>query len=142
MGGVSDATATQETLQGCRAARLTGEVSLENNGGFVQMGFDLAGAGGTTTPSDHAGIAIDVLGNGERYDLRIRTEDLTRPWQSYRVGFKAPAEWTTYLFPFEDFAPYRTDLCFEPNRLRRIGVVAAGRAFCADVAVARIGFFA
>ena len=41
MGGVSDGTLVRETVSGRPALRMRGDVSLENNGGFVQMALDL-----------------------------------------------------------------------------------------------------
>lgn len=136
MGGVSQGRMTREVVQGREAVRLTGDVSLENNGGFIQMAFDTAYVAGTT------GITMAVLGNGESYDLRLRTTDLIRPWQSYVMTFVAKPAWTTLTLPFDIFQPYRTDVPFDPTKLRRVGVVAVGRAFQADVAVADFGFYA
>ena len=42
--------------------------------------------------------------------------------------------------PFEDF--YRTEGPLDTRRLRRIGVVAIGRAFSADLAVGGLRYFA
>lgn len=139
MGGVSTGGIGAEVVQGRDAVRLTGRVSLENDGGFIQMALDLPGdvfdAGGWT------GVELEVLGNGARYDLRLRTTDLTRPWQSYRADFAAPARWTTIRIPFVGLEPHRTDAPFDPRRLRRLGVLAVGRAFDADVAVAGIRLY-
>jgi hypothetical protein len=40
-----------------------------------------------------------------------------------------------------EFAPHRIDLPLNVRRLRRVGIVAIGRAFAADVAVARLAFY-
>jgi hypothetical protein len=42
MGGVSNGTMVRETVAGRPAIRMRGDVSLENNGGFVQIAIDLA----------------------------------------------------------------------------------------------------
>jgi hypothetical protein len=140
MGGVSTGQITRVTREGRDAVRLTGDVSLENNGGFVQMAFDLAG-GDRFDASGFDGIEIDVIGNGETYDLRLRTDQLTRPWQSFRTDFVATPEWQTIRIPFTRITPNRTDAVFDPTRLRRIGILAVGRAFQADVAVAGVRFY-
>lgn len=137
MGGVSSGQARQETVQGQDAIRLTGSVSLENNGGFVQIAFDIAG-GDVFDASDFTGIAVDVLGNGATYDLRLRTDALTRPWQSFRTEFTAPSSWTTIELPFIDFEAHRTDAAFDPAGLRRIGILAIGREIEADIAVSGV----
>lgn len=137
MGGVSTGQVTRGTWDGRHATRLTGQVSLENDGGFVQMASDLPDV--DTGP--FAGLAVDVRGNGERYDLRLRTTDLDRPWQSYRVDFPARPGWTTHRFDFDTFTPHKTDRPFNPAALRRIGIVAIGHAFAADVAVAAVRLY-
>ncbi|MBY5934223.1 CIA30 family protein [Tateyamaria omphalii] len=140
MGGVSSGQAVIEVVEGREAVRLTGAVSLENNGGFVQIAFDLAG-GGAFDASGYAGVALDVLGNGESYDLRLRTDALTRPWQSFRSEFVANEAWTTIRIPFTAFEAHRTDASFDPSRLRRIGILAIGREMQADIAVSGVRFY-
>lgn len=140
MGGVSSGQARRQIVEGRDAVRLTGVVSLENNGGFVQIAFDLAD-GAVFDVSGYTGIALDVLGNGETYDLRLRTDALTRPWQSFRTDFTAPTEWTTIKVAFMDFQPHRTDAAFEPARLRRIGILAIGREMDADISVSSVRLF-
>jgi hypothetical protein len=90
---------------------------------------------------DYAGIELDVLGNGERYNLHLRTEDMQYPWQSYRASFTAAADWTTVHLPFRDFEPHRLDSPLAPGRIRRIGLVAIGRAFQADLCLGRLAFY-
>jgi len=81
------------------------------------------------------GIAIDVFGNGEDYGVHLRTDYLARPWQSYRQNFTASADWRTVVLRFSTFVPYRTDVPLDTRRLRRIGLVAIGRAFRCDLAI-------
>jgi len=45
MGGVSRETVSHEVIDGECCVRLTGEVRLDNNGGFIQMAIDLAPEG-------------------------------------------------------------------------------------------------
>jgi len=136
MGGVSTGHITHAQVQGRVATRLTGQVSLDNNGGFVQMAFDLQ-----QDASDWTGVEIDVIGNGEVYELRARTDQLTRPWQSFRAEFTAPQEWTAVRIPFGDLTPRKTDATFDPAQLRRLGIVAIGREFAADIAVSGLRFY-
>jgi hypothetical protein len=141
MGGVSTGSLDICDVGGRRAARLTGAVSLDNNGGFVQMAFDLAPDGAAYDASDWLGFELDCYGNEEAYELRLRTTDLQRPWQSFRAEFFAPALWATRRFPFADFAPHKTDASFDPAHLRRVGVLAIGRAFDADIAVSAVRLY-
>ena len=141
MGGVSSGHVTRTAVSGRPAIRMEGAVRLENNGGFIQIALDLAPDGSNLDVSGFAGIAIDVLGNGEEYGLHLRTPDLTRPWQSYRQSFVAAPEWGVVQLPFAGFRPHRTDLALDTRHLRRLGIVAIGRAFHADLSVGGLRFY-
>ncbi|MSP03691.1 MAG: CIA30 family protein [Acetobacteraceae bacterium] len=142
MGGVSRGALSREIVAGRPAMRMRGEVSLENNGGFVQMALDLATDGAAIDASQWLGIELDVFGTGETYSAHLRTVDLTRPWQSYRQGFLAPLNWQTIRLPFSGFSPHRTDISLDLRRLKRLGLVAIGRAFAADLSIGGLRFFA
>lgn len=141
MGGVSQGTMRWETIEGRTAIRMQGDVSLENNGGFLQIALDLNQKGNNIDASGWQGIEIDVFGNGEEYNLHLRTADIRRPWQSYRQTFHAPSAWTTIRLSFADFTPYRIEAPLDLKKLRRIGIVAIGRAFTADIAIGGVRFF-
>nr|WP_025057283.1 CIA30 family protein [Sulfitobacter noctilucicola] len=141
MGGVSTGQIEQVETEGHSATRLTGSVSLDNNGGFVQMAFDLNEDGSTFDASRFIGIEMDVIGNDEAYDLRLRTDQLEKPWHSYRTDFFSKSELQTVRIPFSQIEPHRTDIPFDAARLRRIGILAIGREFEADVAVTGIRFY-
>jgi hypothetical protein len=141
MGGVSRGQISKEAVLGHQATRLTGEVSLDNNGGFLQMAFDFAPGGGPVDASGWSGIEMDVCGNAESYDFRLRTTDLSKPWQSYRAAFTAPQAWTSLRFAFDTLERHRTDAPFDPKAVRRLGLVAVGRVFTVDIAVRNVRFF-
>lgn len=141
MGGVSSGEMKREHVGGRPALRIRGDVSLENNGGFVQIALDLAPDGGVVAARHWTGIEIEVFGNGERYNLHLRTADVVRPWQSYRADFIATSEWRTVRLPFATFEPHRIDVPLDLAHLRRLGIVAIGRAFAADVAIGKLQFY-
>ena len=141
MGGVSKGGMTQEIYNGRMACVLRGAVSLENNGGFVQIAFDLNPKGSSFDASAWSGLVLDVCGNDESYDLRLRTSDLIRPWQSFRTGFEATPLWQSKRIPFEAFEPHRTDAEFHASKLKRIGILAIGRACQAEVAIASLRLY-
>ena len=142
MGGVSGGVLERATVDGRMALRLRGTVSLRNNGGFLQCALDLAAGGGAVDASGWAGVQMDVCGNGESYNLHLRSTDLDRPWQSFRHGFDAPPRWQRLRLPFAGFAAHRTDQPLRLTRLRRLGLVAIGREFEADLCLADIRFYA
>ncbi|MDH3597359.1 MAG: CIA30 family protein [Rhodospirillales bacterium] len=141
MGGVSEAAVARDMVDGRPCLRLTGDVRLENNGGFIQAALDLAPPGSTLDASDFTGLSLVARGNGEAYSLHLRTPENRRPWQSYRAQFTAGPDWETIDLPFADFAPYRLDAPLDTARIRRLGLVAIGRAFHADLAVSRLGLY-
>ncbi len=142
MGGISNGTMVREMVAGRPAIHMRGDVSLENNGGFVQIALDLAPGSDAVDASAWRGLELDVFGNGEEYGVHLRTAELSRPWQSYRQSFRAEPRWQTIRLAFPDFVPHRTDIPLNMHRLRRIGVVAIGRAFSADLAVGGLRYMA
>lgn len=140
MGGISSGRLEPAVVAGRPCLRLTGEVSLENSGGFVQASLDLDPAG-TLDARGYRGIELDVYGNDQDYNLHLRTADTRIVWQSYRAGFHAGLEWRTLRLPFTDFQPYRISQPLDLQALRRLGVVAIGREMRADVCIGRIGLY-
>ena len=141
MGGVSRGALSIGSKDTEPVARLTGAVCLDNNGGFIQMAFDLAPEGGVMDASGWTGLELTLRGNGETYDIRLRTAQLTRPWQSFRTSVTASPAWRVLRLPFDDFQPHRTEAPFDPSALRRIGVLAIGAEFDADISVTGVGFY-
>ena len=140
MGGHSRGEMTRELMGGRAAICMRGEISLENKGGFVQIALDLAPYGKVVDPVERVGIELDVIGNGDEYNVHLRTNTLARPRQSYRHVFKTFEKWRTVQLPFNQFVAHRTQLAFDSHRLRRIGVVAMGRAFTAELGIGGVRF--
>ncbi len=114
---------------------------MDNNGGFVQAALDLTPGSAALDASGYTGIRLVVRGNGEDYSVHLRTPDNVRPWMSYRAHFKTTPDWKTVELPFKDFAPHRIGVPLNIKRLRRLGLVAIGRAFSADLAVAEVSLY-
>ncbi len=141
MGGISEISVARDILEGRSCMHLTGHVSLENEGGFVQASLDLTEDEDGLNASAYAGIRLVARGNGEKYSVHLRTPDNVRPWQSYRAHFIAGSLWQRHDLPFSDFAPHRIDAGLDVTRLRRIGLVAIGRSFDADLALSELSFY-
>ena len=135
MGGVSDGALARVEVAGRPALRMTGTVRTENNGGFVQMALDLAPGGGLLDASGWTGLELDLTGNGEVYGVHLRTDAVRRPWQSWRQTVRAGPEWAVVRLRFDDFHAHRIDAPLDPRRLKRLGLVAIGRPFAADLAL-------
>jgi len=140
MGGVSTARMQWREIDGRHALCLSGDVRLENNGGFVQINLDLA-PDGTLDGRRFQGIRLVVQGNGERYHVHLKTSATRLPWQSYRATFNAGLGWHEVRLPFDKFVPHRLVPALDVARLRRLGVVAIGQPMRADICVAEIGFY-
>ena len=140
MGGVSTARIAFEEIQGRRCLCLSGDVSLDNNGGFIQASLDLASEG-MFDAGKYKGVRLIARGNGESYNLHLKTADVQRPWQSYRSSFRPGFEWREIQLPFTGFVPYRIDMPLNVHKLRRVGIVAIGAASTAELCVAEIGFY-
>jgi hypothetical protein len=141
MGGISEASIARTVIAGRAAIHISGDVRLENNGGFIQAALDLAQSGGVLDASAYTGLRLTARGNDQRYSVHLRTPDNRRPWQSYRAHFHARPNWETVDLPFQEFEPYRVETPLNTSRLRRIGLVAIGRAFQADFAVSEISLY-
>jgi hypothetical protein len=140
MGGLSQARLDTAEIDGRPCLRLRGEVSLANNGGFVQMTLDLDPEA-PLDASSYEGVLLEVRGNGATYNVHLKTEDVRLPWQSYRAGFQAPARWERIRLPFDAFSAHRIDAPLDRRRLRRLGLVAIGREMEADLCVARVELY-
>ncbi len=138
MGGLSDASLARETAHDRAWLWLRGAVRLENGGGFVQMGLDLAEDGGRLDLGAYERFRLLVVGNGAAYGLHLRTDDCERPWESYRATFVAPKAPAWVEIGFDDLTPHRLDARLDTTRARRLSLIAIGRAFEAGLGLGRI----
>ena len=136
MGGVSQGEADFVQTEGGPAVRLTGQVSIENNGGFIQVRRRFEGG----FPQDGKGLRLSVRGNVETYYVFLRSRGLARAWHSHRHSFETAADWCEVEMAFADFYPSHEGVpeSFAPDEVHSIGIVAYGRAFEADVSVRRV----
>jgi len=141
MGGISEPSVIHAVLKDRPCLKLSGDVRLENNGGFIQAALDLSPTDQPFDATDYTGVRLVVCGNGESYSVHLRTPDNTKSWQSYRAHFTAGPDWETVDLPFANFTPHRLETPLDITQLRRIGLVAIGRAFHADVAFAELSFY-
>ena len=98
MGGVSSAELRQEQRDNSHCICLSGRTSLDNNGGFVQMKFDIQSS---LLRTGYQGIFIELYGSAHEYNLHIKTTQLTRPWQSFRSSLAVEPRWTRFIVPYE-----------------------------------------
>lgn len=139
MGGVSTGRTVFTEEQGTALARMTGEVSTANNGGFIQIRTALPDG----APADATGVRLVVRGNGERYFVHLRTRGTRLPWQYYQAGFETSSEWQEIRLPFDGFSAsgglMRTTL--RPEGLTSIGIAAYGRDHEVRIDIRAVGFY-
>lgn len=140
MGGLSQGELILDNYKGRNCLHMRGNVTTENNGGFVQIALSLSDQG-VFDASAYSGIEVEVAGNNELYNIHFRTAELWFPWQSYRSSFTAGSNWQTYRIAFSELEKYKTFHKFAQDKLKRIGLVAIGREFQADLCLADIRFY-
>lgn len=139
MGGVSDGGAAFLKDGDTTFARLSGQVSTANNGGFIQIRHQLT----EPVPDTSTGLSLTLRGNRERYFVHLRPNTSRRPWQYYAASFEAPADWSTITLSWSDFTPQGgLPEDFEPTQITSLGLVAYGANFTAELDVKRIGLVA
>lgn len=98
MGGISNG---KFQLTEVGHGLFSGEVSLENNGGFASVRASLQQG----LPKGLKKVRLRIKGGGKRYSFRIRM-DHNFDGVSYRYHFRTqPGEWQVLTFPLKDFAP-------------------------------------
>lgn len=139
MGGVSSGAVAFLEDGGQPFARMTGQVSTANNGGFIQMRLTLA----TPPPPAAQGIRLIVRGNDQRYFVHLRTTGTRLPWQYYQAGFDVTGRWTELRLPFEGFAASGALLrrTPRPDSVTSVALVAFGRDHEASIDLREIAFY-
>lgn len=128
MGGIST---SKVELNKDGTATFSGNISLENNGGFASIRalVDLQ------SESSFKGVILRVKGDGNIYNLRFRT-DQNFDGYAYQSKFKTKEKsWIEIKIPFSDFNPTfrgRT-LSNKPpltsENIRQIGILIADKQF-------------
>jgi hypothetical protein len=142
MGGVSDARLDKAAVDGKNCIRLTGRVTRESNGGFIQMAMYFGSQDAELDGSAYKGIELLVHGNNEDYNVHVRTADCGWYEESYRYTFFAKPEWQQLRIPWADFKPNGLQVPLDSSRLNRIAILGWMREFQADIALARIALYA
>ncbi|AQQ01736.1 CIA30 family protein [Pseudoalteromonas aliena] len=124
MGGISNSQVvqTQDSLV------FTGNVSLDNNGGFASIRTEL-----NTQSQNTKGIMLRVKGDGQTYQLRLRTTDYL-DGAAYTHSFKTVKnEWLNINFIPSDFTlSFRGRVLDQQptidfNDIKQLGFMIAGK---------------
>ena len=141
MGGVSDGQAILDKDGDMIFARLTGNVSTANNGGFIQIRTNFSFVDLINTNKDLKGVLLNTKGNGETYHIFIRTSEDRSYRDFYSATFTANDNWEIVDLPFTKFKHRYSNRSLDGNDIRTFGIVAYGRNFYSDVSVSEISFY-
>ncbi|MEQ9695120.1 CIA30 family protein [Shimia sp. SDUM112013] len=139
MGGVSTGSFRVEGQGDAAFVHLTGDVSTENRGGFIQVRTPLT----TPLPETTSGLILRVRGNATRYFVHLRTSGTMLPWQYYQAGFDVTESWQEIRIPLSAFEPSGRLLRGTPKAqsIESVGFVAYGRDHEADLSARWIGIY-
>ena len=136
MGGISEVNVYELEEEGMSFYRLEGNVSTENNGGFIQVR-----AGVNLRNKNIEGIRIMVRGNNNEYFLHLRSPRML-PWNYYSANFYASQEWMVIDLPLSSFEYSRdSSKSFNSSKIKTIGLVAFGKDFFAQVDLAGVELY-
>ncbi|PIQ23577.1 hypothetical protein COW36_13990 [bacterium (Candidatus Blackallbacteria) CG17_big_fil_post_rev_8_21_14_2_50_48_46] len=142
MGGISQAQASHQQSPDGPLLHFGGKISLENQGGFIQLALPLIHSRYLFDARHFRGVHLLARANQrEGWYIHLRTKELSMPWQHYRAPFYPCPDWEIHQIPFELFYPVGTGHPLNLERLTRIGIVAGQRAFQADLELKQIGFY-
>ena len=140
MGGISKGSLDFKKENEMYFYRMTGELSLENNGGFIQFRTKVENH---PREKNYKGVRLRVRGNNNEYAIHIRTKYLLLPWQYYESTFQAMDEWSTIELPFSSFGKsnFYQPSSVSSQDIKTIGIVAIGREFEAQIDLASIELY-
>jgi len=141
MGGVSTGDMEFVKYDGRPCLHVRGEVSLDNNGGFIQARANLHSEGKNFNASAFEGVYLRAKGNGEQYAIHLRTKDTRLPWQFYEAQFRTDKTWQEIEIPFSRFAPSSLGKPLDSTNLKSVAIAAIKREFKADIYIDEIGFY-
>lgn len=143
MGGISKMRVIRKSDNDGNYIQMSGEVSLENNGGFIQIRQSLASSFRSFNGASFDGIKIRARGEGTGYYIFLRTSSTILPWQYYSALITLREDWSDIYIPWTTFnkGDYGTIGRLNIKKLKSLAVVAYGKDFTANIDVSEIGFY-
>ena len=139
MGGASEGKIEFLKDQNNHFARMTGLVSLENDGGFIQFRKKVRDINNDFVN----GISVNAKGNNKKYFVHIRTTGTILPWQYYQAPFVVDEKWKIIKIPYSAFkrSGIMLSKVIDPNNIISIAIVAYGYEHKVMVDVENISFY-
>ena len=139
MGGVSFGSFEILNERNTSFLKLTGFVSLENNGGFIQVRKKLK----NMQDMNFKGIKISSRGNDIEYYIHIRTKFTLLPWQYYQGKFSVDGQWREIKINLSEFKRSGALLprYIKPQHILSVALVAFGKKHRVNLEVSEIAFY-
>ena len=139
MGGVSFGSHQILNEENTFFLKLTGFVSLENNGGFIQVRKKIDNLNNEKFQE----IKLKCRGNNNQYFIHIRTKFTILPWQYYQLGFFVSDSWNEIKLDLNDFKRSGKILpkSIKSNHITSIALVAFGKQQRVNLEVSEIIFY-
>ena len=154
MGGISEGQVSLEQDGDKVFIRLSGDISTDNNGGFIQLRTSTSLSNkplmfkllhnSKKDGKKLQGIRLKVKGNGEKYHIFIQTTIFYRLPTGYHIAtFDTSPNWKMVDLPFNKFKELNSNKNsnFDANNIKTFGIVAYGRDFTSDLSVSSIEFY-
>ena len=119
--------------------RMTGFVSLQNNGGFIQVRRKIHSKNNTIK----RGIKLVLRGNEMSYYIHLRTKYTILPWQYYQGTINVNENWSETKVEIKNFTRSGVLLPkkINPKHIKSIAIVAFGKEHKARIDVKEIVFY-
>ena len=139
MGGISLGKLEFKTDTTSSFARMTGNVSLENKGGFIQFRRKV----NKKFDNSLMGLKLSLRGNNEVYFIHLRTTGTYLPWQYYQASFASKDQWSTVSIPFSQFrrSGWMLSENVKPQNIKSLGIVAFGKKHTVKIDVRAISLY-
>ena len=142
MGGKSDIYIRRIPAESGNVLKMEGNVSLEKNGGFIQVRLLFKDTEKYFNAEHFKGIEIRCRGKGDNYYIFLRTSRTKFPWSHFAYKIPVNESWQTVKIPFVGFLSknmFKSRL--RTNKLKSIAVAAAENEFYADIEIDYLAFY-
>ena len=138
MGGVSTGELTHEKSEDGAMAIMTGSVSTENRGGFIQIKRDVR----ELDLSEAKTLKFLASGNNQKYYVHLRTTAMFFPWQYYKIDVNLNSDFDEFALSISDFqrSGALVPKAIDPKSIISVAIVAYGRDHNVEVRIRKMSF--
>lgn len=118
---------------------LQGQISYENNGGFVQVKWPLKDTSLRTAEFDGVWFVAKAP-KKTQVTVVLKSSQLWMPWQSYRAQVELSSDWQRFSIEFEQFTAYKTWTRLKTQRINQFALLL-GEQGSQELMVQKFGLF-